>query len=158
MQADSTGDPEHEAAGRLLVEALQGVWAATAAILRDDWQGFEIVVGTGVETRSRAIAWSLAAVGATCALLRHIEAQTADIDFGWTTALVAAEAGDMHLALVDLTRQARHDGEGFCVGRAVGQMAFAARLVATARGLDEQAFAQRFCRAMAQLPSDVQAW
>lgn len=122
-------------------KALAGAWGAAAAALREDWEGFDLLIEDGVSTAQEACAWAMAALGGVSAILRHWELPTME----WGEAAAHAQAGRMDLAVELLRAQIASNGAGEVVGRSVGQLAVALKVAAALLNEDAETLAQKLC-------------
>lgn len=122
-------------------QALSGAWGAAAAALREDWEGFELLIGDGVRTSKDACAWAMAAVGGVNAILRHWDIPA----FEWGTTVQCASEGRIEEAVQRLEDQIRRHGSGAVVGRTVGQLAAAVRVASHYLDEDAELLVQRLC-------------
>lgn len=121
--------------------ALQGAWAAAAAALQEDWDGFTLLIEDGVGSSLEASAWAMAAVGGVQAMLRHYDMGS----INWDPAVNAASLGMLDEAVNEVQHQIDEEGPGVTVGRAVGQLAVAITVVARCQQQDPVTLAQRLC-------------
>ena len=122
-------------------KALTGAWGAAAAALREDWEGFEVLITDGVVDALDACAWAMAAIGGVNAILRHWDMSTTE----WGATIMSANSGAMFDTIEQLQQQIRAQGGGAVVGRTVGQLAVAVRVAALHLSEDPDLLMRRLC-------------
>jgi hypothetical protein len=121
--------------------ALSGAWGAAAAALREDWEGFEVLIQDGVVDAQDACAWAMAAIGGVNAILRHWDMSTTE----WGDTIMSANNGAMSDTIEQLLHQIRTQGGGAVVGRTVGQLAVAVKVAALHLSEDPDRLMRRLC-------------
>jgi hypothetical protein len=137
-----TSDPGFESEAQIVARrALTGAWGAAAAALREDWEGFEVLIADGVVDAQDACAWAMAAIGGVSAILRHWDMSTVE----WGDTVMSANSGAMSQTIEQLQQQIRTQGGGAVVGRTVGQLAVAVRVAALHLAEDPDLLMRRLC-------------
>jgi hypothetical protein len=138
MTADQRPESDAQIVAR---RALTGAWGAAAAALREDWEGFEMLIADGVIDAQDACAWAMAAIGGVNAILRHWDMSTME----WGDTIMRANNGEMSDTIEQLQQQIRTQGGGAVVGRTIGQLAVAVRVAAMHLSEDPDLLMRRLC-------------
>jgi hypothetical protein len=134
---------------RLAPNIIAGTWGAAAAAWREDWDGFDVLLGDALENEDCANAWATAAVTSTAALLRLIEVDSAFLQersrYQFAEAVTKTLDGDSQGARECILGEINAFGTGVVLGQALGGLTLAAALAADLRDLDVYYLLQRMC-------------
>lgn len=134
---------------RLASNVIAGTWGAAAAAWREDWDGFDILLGDALESDACANAWTTAAVTSTAALLRSVEVDSAILSgksrYQFAEAVTRTLDGDTTGARSCIAEEINAFGSGVVLGQALGGLTLAASLAAELRDLDVYHLLQRMC-------------
>jgi|688.fasta_scaffold02028_14 hypothetical protein len=134
---------------RLAPNVIAGTWGAAAAAWREDWDGFDVLLGDALANEACANAWATAAITSTAALLRLIEVDAAFLQessrYQFAEAVTKTLDGDAQGARECITDEINAFGTGVVLGQALGGLTLAAALAADLRDLDVYHLLQRMC-------------
>jgi hypothetical protein len=134
---------------RLAPNVIAGTWGAAAAAWREDWDGFDVLLGDALENEDCANTWATAAITSTAALLRLLEVDSAFLQessrYQFAEAVTKTLDGDAQGARECITDEINAFGTGVVLGQALGGLTLAAALAADLRDLDVYYLLQRMC-------------
>jgi hypothetical protein len=138
---------------RAIQDVLTGTWGAVSCALREDWEGFDLLLNECVWSDERSANWSMAAVGGTAALLKTLRMEREDLlgiaEKYFSRAVFLAVSGESESVVDTLMEDIELYGTGVVVGQAVGQLGMAVELLAESFKLDREPFLRRLCLSVA---------
>lgn len=138
---------------RAIQDILTGTWGAVSCALREDWDGFDLLLNECVWSAERSTNWSIAAVGGTAALLKVLKMDREDLldvtEKYFSRPVLLAVLGESESVVDTLVEDIELYGTGVVVGRAVGQLGMAVEILTESFKLDIEPFLRRLCLSVA---------
>lgn len=139
-------------------DVLTGTWGAVSCALREDWEGFDLLMRECVTSDEQAANWSMAAVGGTAALLKSLrmsESDLLDVTRTYFSRAVVLTVSDSQESVCDLLiSEIQKHGSGLIVGQAVGQLCMAVEILSETHKIDREVLLKRLCLSVATIAED----
>lgn len=140
---------------KAIQDVLTGTWGAVSCALREDWEGFDLLLNECIGDPESSANWSMAAVGGTAALLKGLNMDQEDLyeiaERYFSQAVVHALSGRSEMVCDTLLLEIKERGTGVVLGRSVGQLGMAVDLVVESYKLDREALLRRLCLSVATI-------